>query len=170
MITRVLVWIVLLLGGAVISIYVDLINFKLIFASIWWHVFSFVVGIFLMKLVIAISKNTGRTLAKFGREGKIARMETNVFVKSGVYQYMRHPMHLGLLFFPLAFALIIGSPTFILFVWPVEVLFMLVMIKFMEEPEAIKKFGDEYKEYMKTTPGFCFRKKCIKALFQKVEK
>jgi len=170
MITRLLVWVIMLLGGAAISIYFDGKIFELIFANLWWHIFSFPFGLFLMYLVMKVSKNTGRTLAKFGREGEIARMETNRLVKNGVYKYMRHPMHLGLLFFPLAIAFIIGSPTFILIVWPIEVIFMLVMIKIMEEPEAIKKFNSEYIEYMKTTPWFCFKKECLKELFREVKK
>jgi protein-S-isoprenylcysteine O-methyltransferase Ste14 len=170
MITRLLVWIVMLFGGAAISIYVDVDEFKQLFASVRWHFLSFIIGVFLLRLVMKVSRNTGRTLAKFGREGEIARMETNRLVKKGVYKYMRHPMHLGLLFFPLAFAFIIGSPTFILIVWPIEAVFMLIMIKVMEEPEAIKKFNGEYLEYMKTTPWFCFRKECLKELFREIKK
>ena len=170
MIFRITVWFIMLIGGAAISIYTDLIYFRSLFSNIIWHIFSLIIGILLMRAVMIISKNTGRTLAKYGRKGNIKRMETNVMVKEGVYKYMRHPMHFGLLFFPLAFAFILGSPTFIMIVAPLETLFMIIMIKLMEEPEAIKKFGAEYKEYMKTTPGFCLRKECIKALFQKVEK
>ena len=160
----------MLLGGAAISIYTDLNYFPALFLDIIWHLFSLFVGVWLMKSVITISKNTGRTLAKYGRKGNIKRMETNVLVKEGVYKYMRHPMHLGLLFFPLSFAFILGSPTFIAAVAPLEALFMVIMIRIVEEPEAIRKFGTEYKEYMSTTPGFCFRKECLKALFQEVEK
>ena len=144
--------------------------FPSVLKNVYFHLISFVVGILLLILVVKISKNTGRTLAKHGRNGKIKRMDTNVLVKSGAYKYMRHPMHLGLLLFPLVFALLSGSLSFILIIYPVEVIFMLLMIKFMEEPEAIKKFGDEYKKYMKDVPAFCFKKECIKELLKKVDR
>ncbi len=70
-----------------------------------------------------ISKNTGRTLAKYGREGKLKRMQTNVLVKQEIYKYMRHPMHLGLFLFPLGIAFLIGSPSFILIIAPIEIIF-----------------------------------------------
>ena len=73
---------------------------------------------------------------------------------------MRHPMHFGLLFFPWSVALILGSPSFILFIAPLEMLFMVVMIKLMEEPEAIRKFGDGYREYQKRVPMFNLSPTC----------
>jgi len=120
--------------------------------------------------VIRISKNTGRTLAKYGRKGKIKRMETNVLVRHGVYKYMRHPMHLGLLFFPLSIAFLIGSPSFILIIAPAEMIMMLLLIKYFEEPEAIKKFGNEYLEYKNQVPWFCFNLLCLKELLKEVPK
>jgi len=153
-----------------LGLLLDYSLFPSVLKNVYFHLISFVVGILLLILVVKISKNTGRTLAKHGRNGKIKRMDTNVLVKSGAYKYMRHPMHLGLLLFPLVFALLSGSLSFILIIYPVEVIFMLLMIKFMEEPEAIKKFGDEYKKYMKDVPAFCFKKECIKELLKKVDR
>jgi protein-S-isoprenylcysteine O-methyltransferase Ste14 len=124
----------------------------------------------LILLVIRISKNTGRTLAKYGRKGDVKRMDTNVLVNQGVYKYMRHPMHLGLLFLPLSFAFLIGSPSFILFIAPAEMVIMLLLIKFFEESEAIKKFDKQYIEYKKQVPWFCFKIHCLKELFKDVPK
>ena len=39
-------------------------------------------------------------------------------------------------------------------------LFMVVMIKLVEEPEAIRKFGDAYREYQKQVPMFNLRHVC----------
>ena len=75
-------------------------------------------------------------------------------------------MHLGLLLFPMSFAFLIGSLSFILIVAPAEIIFMLVMIKFVEEPEAIKKFGKDYVEYKNQLPWFCFKIDCLKALLK----
>ncbi len=68
-------------------------------------------------------------------------METNRLVTSGYYACMRHPMHLGLLFFPWSVALIFGSVTFILLLAPLEMLSMIIMIKLLEENEAGKKLA-----------------------------
>jgi protein-S-isoprenylcysteine O-methyltransferase Ste14 len=117
-----------------------------------------------------ISKNTGRTLAKYGRKGEVKRMETNVLAKEGIYKYMRHPMHLGLFLFPVSIAFLVASPSFILIISPIEILFMLIMIKLAEEPEAVRKFGDEYLEYKKQTPMFCLKVDCLKELLKDVPK
>ena len=160
----------MLFGGIAGGYYIDSILFEGIHSNILFHIISLLFGAIILRLVMKISKNTGRTLAKFGRKGDIARMETNVLAKEGVYKYMRHPMHLGLFLFPMAFAFIVGSPSFILIISPLEILFMLIMIKLVEEPEAIGKFGDEYLEYKKQTPTFCFKAECIKELMKDVEK
>ena len=166
--TRAFVWIIMMLGGAAAGLYLDNCLFAGIHASIPFHVVSFLGGALLLTLVVRISRNTGRTLAKFGRTGNVKKMETNLLVRSGAYKFMRHPMHLGLLFFPLGFALLIGSPSFILLIAPAEIVLMLLMIKFLEEPEAIRKFGNEYIEYKKELPWFCFKKECLKELLKDV--
>jgi len=168
MVFRIFMWIVMLLGGIIGGYYLDNIWFKGIHQNFLFHLVSFAVGVFLLSVVMRISKNTGRTLARYGRKGELKRMETNVLVKEGVYRYMRHPMHLGLLLFPLSFAFLTGSPSFIFIISPAEMLLMLLLIKLIEEPEAVRKFGDEYREYMKQVPRFCFRKECLKELFKKV--
>ncbi len=167
---RMVIWLVMLGGGMWGGFSLDRLLFPVLSKNVWFHLASFIAGLLTMKLVITISRNTGRMLAHFGRQGNIPRMETNRLVTTGVYRYMRHPMHLGLLFFPLAFALLAGSPSFILIIAPAEAAFMLLMIKWVEEPEARHKFGKAYLEYMQQVPWFCVRKECLKALFEKVEK
>lgn len=166
--TRIFVWILMIFGGGAAGLYLDSSLFVGIRANIPFHIVSFVAGALLLLLVIRISRNTGRTLAKYGRHGNVNKMETNLLVRSGAYKFMRHPMHLGLLFFPLSFALLIGSPSFVLLIAPAEIVLMLLMIKFLEEPEAIRKFGKEYIEYKKGLPWFCFKKECLKELLKDV--
>jgi len=156
----------MIFGGAALSLYLDPVLFVNIKTGFVFHSISIFIGLLILVLVMRISKNTGRTLAKYGRKGDLKRMETNVLVKQGVYSYMRHPMHLGLLLFPMSFAFLIGSLSFILIVAPAEIIFMLVMIKFVEEPEAIKKFGKDYVEYKNQLPWFCFKIDCLKALLK----
>ncbi len=163
-IIRIVVWLLMLIGGAILSIHYDKIYFPNWFNSLKFHIATMIPGYILLKLVLKASRHTGRYLSKMGREGDIPRLQTNVLVKDGYYGLMRHPMHLGLLFFPLAFALLLGSPTFILILAPFEMLLMVIMIKLIEEKEAEKKFGDAYKSYKKSVPFFCFKIHCIKAL------
>lgn len=163
---RILLWILMLIGGAVISIHFDKIYFKGLFNNTYFHLLSFIAGYILLKKVLKASRNTGRFLAKAGREGNLPRLETNKLVTTGRYSLMRHPMHFGLWFFPLAFALLIGSPTFIFIVAPLEMLLMLLLIKFWEEPEAVKKFGKDYLDYKQKVPFFCFSPDCIKKLLE----
>ena len=167
MILRITIWILMIFGGAALSFYMDKQLFPLIRKDIVFHLFSFVIGFILLLLVLRVSRNTGKTLAKYGRDGNIPKMNTNKFVDKGVYKYMRHPMHLGLLFFPLSIALLLGSVSFILIIAPIEIVFMLIMIKLVEEPEAKSKFGKSYIEYMNYTPWFCFKYECLKKLLSK---
>ncbi len=161
---RIIIWLLFLIGGAVVSIHFDKIYFYDWFNSVKFHIATIIPGYFLLKLVLKASRNTGRYLAKYGREGDIPRLETNKLVTTGIYGCMRHPMHLGLWFFPLAFALLTGSPTFILIVAPLEMLLMLVMIKLIEEPQARKKYGLAYERYQKEVPFFSFKLDCLKQL------
>jgi protein-S-isoprenylcysteine O-methyltransferase Ste14 len=165
---RLWVWIIMMVGGLIVSLIFDWFYFRDWLLSLRFHLISFVLGMILMSLVRRVARNTGRTLAKYGRQGDIERMETNVLVSQGPYGLMRHPMHLALLFFPLAWGMLFGSVTFILFVWPLEVIFMILMIKWVEEPEARAKFGKAYDEYAAKRPWFCVTIRCIKELFKEV--
>ena len=167
---RITFWIIMIFGGSAFGYYLDFLIFENIHQNIVFHVISLLIGVFLLFLVMKISKNTGRTLAKFGRKGELKRMQTNVLVKQGAYMYMRHPMHLGLLLLPPGIAFLIGSPSFILIIAPIEIIFILIMIKLVEEPEAINKFGEEYLSYKKQVPWFCFKIKCLKKLLENVPK
>jgi len=166
-IIRMLFWILLIFGGGYFGYILDNKLFPSVKIGMLLHAISFIIGLGLMMLVMRISKNTGRTLAKYGRKGKLRRLDTNVLVTQGIYSYMRHPMHLGLFLFPLSFAFITGIISFIIIIVPAEIVIMLLLIKLLEEPEAVAKFGDEYLQYRKTTPAFCLRIKCLKELLKK---
>ncbi len=161
---RILIWILMLLGGGALSLWLDSRWFHALFVSPVFHLVTLVAGAFLLRFVMQVSRYTGRLLARMGREGDVPRMETNKLVTTGIYGCMRHPMHLGLLFFPWAVALILGSPFFLAVLAPLETLFILVMVKLVEEPGAIAKFGDEYREYQKRVPAFSLRPDCLRRL------
>lgn len=163
---RIIIWIIMLVGGSAVGLYLDGILFESTYINPGVHFISFIIGALLFAIVVKISKNTGRALSRYGRTGNLKRMETNILVNRGAYKYMRHPMHLGLLLFPLSFAFIIGSPSFILFIAPGEIMFILLMIKLVEEPKTIKKFGKDYMEYKSQRPWFCIKKDCLKELLK----
>lgn len=165
-ILRITIWLFFLIGGAIFSIHLDKIYFLSVYNNFYFHLISFILGYILLRLVLKATRNTGRFLANNGRAGNIPRLQTNVLVTHGLYGKMRHPMHQSLIFFPLAFALLVGSPVFIFVVAPFEILLMIIMIKLWEEPEAIRKFGHAYREYKKQVPFFCFKKDCLQELLK----
>ena len=75
-------------------------------------------------------------------------------VNTGPYRYARNPMLTGvfLLLFGLGFS--INSFSLVLFFTPLYVLINVWELKNIEEPELIKRFGDEYAEYRRITPMF----------------
>jgi len=162
---RMVTWIIMLAGGAALSFWMDRVFFRSWMFDLYEHFFSLAAGIVLSRFVIIVSRNTGRALARLGREGDdVPKMETNRLANKGVYGCMRHPMHFGLLFFPWAVALLFGSPSFILIIAPAEMIFMLIMIELVEEPEAIRKFGDAYRAYQRQVPMFNLRPSCLRRL------
>ncbi len=163
---RMAFWVLLIVGGLAAGVWLDLRLFPGIFSSPAWHLFSLTLGLPLLQLVRRAAATTGRTLARYGREGDLPRFETNKLVRQGPYACMRHPMHLALLFFPLALGLIVGSLGFVLFVWPLEVLLMLILIKTVEEKEALAKFGDAYRRYMEEVPAFNLSPACLVRLLR----
>ncbi len=163
---RFLIWFVFLFGGAALGIWLDLRWFPELFRSPAFHLATLVPGGFLLWGMMRISRNTGRYLARKGREGEIPRLETNRLVTDGIYGCMRHPMHLGLMLFPWSFAFLTGSVSFLILIAPAETLLILLLIKTVEEPGARKKFGKAYDEYMKKVPMFSLKKECLSQLLK----
>jgi protein-S-isoprenylcysteine O-methyltransferase Ste14 len=122
-------------------------------------------GIFLLKLAFHAAAVGGRELKKRGKKGNVPRLETNVLVTSGIYECCRHPMLFGLMLLPLGIALVLGLPTFVFFLAPLEALFIFIMVITLEEKEAVKKFGEDYLKYREKTPLFPKTKECLKKLF-----
>lgn len=164
---RILFWIVMIVGGTIAGLWLDCRLFYRWLTNPFFHAVSFIWGIYLLKLVFNSSRNTGRLLALLGREGDLPRMETNKLITKGYYACMRHPMHLGLFLFPLATAFLVGSISFIIIIAPLEVLIMIIMIKLIEEPQAVRKFGEAYLQYREKVPMFSLRRECLKNLFVK---
>jgi len=164
---RIVIWLLLLIGGAGLSIHFDRIYFPGLWQSPFFHLLCLPAGLLLLTFAFRAAASGGRELARQGREGALPRLETNRLVTSGIYACTRHPMLFGLTLLPLSLALILGSPSFVFIIAPAEALFILLMILTLEEREAIAKFGEAYREYRRTTPLVPRSKSCWKMLFSK---
>jgi protein-S-isoprenylcysteine O-methyltransferase Ste14 len=77
---------------------------------------------------------------------------TTKLVTTGIYKYIRHPMYCSFLVFGLGvFFKHIDLPQIILIIVNTIALYLTARV---EEGEMIKRFGDEYREYMKKTKMF----------------
>lgn len=161
---RILLWTVMLFGGTWYALVEDWDN--PLFRSFWFHLGTATLGYLLMILAFRAARNGGRELTK-GRVGDIPRLETNKLVITGIYSCMRHPMLFGLTLLPLAWALLLGSPTFISYIAPAEMLFIIVMVILFEEMEVKRKFGKAYSVYGNDVPMVSFKSECLRELFKK---
>ena len=75
-------------------------------------------------------------------------------VITGPYQFVRNPMLTGVfsLLFGIGFA--VNSLSLVVLFTPLYILAHLWEIKEIEEPELVKRFGEEYAAYQKRTPIF----------------
>ncbi len=152
----------MLVGGAWIAFGADWEN--RLFRSVLFHLFTAVLGAGVIFLAFRAAATGGRELTK-GRVGDIPRLETNRLVTTGIFSCMRHPMLFGLTLLPLGWALLLGSPTFITLIAPLEMLFIVVMVLIFEEREVKRKFGKAYEAYRAEVPMVSFRMVCLKWLF-----
>ena len=75
-------------------------------------------------------------------------------VKTGPYRYARNPMLTGVFLFLFGVGFYINSVSLVLFFTPLFILVNVWELKEIEEPELIKRLGDEYIEYRRQTPMF----------------
>ncbi len=161
---RIVLWVLMLVGGAGVGVFYDREN--PFFQDFYFHMLSAGIGSVIIILAFRAAGNGGRALSS-GRVGEIPRLETNRLVTSGIYSCMRHPMLFGLTLLPLGWALLLGSPTFIMYIAPFEMLFIVIMVVVFEEMEVHHKFGEAYREYAAKVPMVSFQWHCLKRLFSK---
>ena len=75
-------------------------------------------------------------------------------VKTGPYRYARNPMLTGVFIFLFGIGFAANSLSLVLFFAPLYVLINVWELKNIEEPELMKRLGDEYIEYRDQTPMF----------------
>ena len=75
-------------------------------------------------------------------------------VTSGPYRLSRNPMLTGVFLFLLGLGFVVNSVSLVFVFVPLFVLVNYWELKAIEEPELVKRLGDEYVEYRRRTPMF----------------
>jgi protein-S-isoprenylcysteine O-methyltransferase Ste14 len=75
-------------------------------------------------------------------------------VTSGPYAYVRNPMLTGVFALLFGLGILFGSMSLIVVFTPLFILINVWELKVIEEPELIKRLGEDYLEYRKRTPMF----------------
>ena len=75
-------------------------------------------------------------------------------VVNGLYAFVRNPMHLGWTIVLIGLALLMQSFTLLAIFIPLFIAVHIVYLKFVEEKELEKKFGQAYLDYKKRVPMF----------------
>ena len=117
-------------------------GFKLIFYTGW---VIWALSVILGWLPIFIFKRKGGV-----GKGK-SYVHTSVLVDSGLYAIVRHPQYTAGILFSLA--LILVSQTWLIATIGLVCIILMYMDILNTDKHEIKKFGDEYKRYMKKVPG-----------------
>ena len=73
---------------------------------------------------------------------------------SGPYSLARNPMLTGVFLFLFGLGFAVNSASLVLFFVPLFILANVWELKAIEEPELVKRLGDEYAEYRRQTPMF----------------
>jgi protein-S-isoprenylcysteine O-methyltransferase Ste14 len=142
-----------------VSVVIPLVILIFTYNRFFWHlsfplillpvIFGFILivpGIYLLIITIHLFHNIGKgTLAPWNPPKKL--------VVAGPYKYIRNPMIGSVLLILIGETLITGS--LILFSWFI-IFFVVNTVYFIysEEPELIKRFGNNYKKYKETVPMF----------------
>ncbi len=75
-------------------------------------------------------------------------------VTTGPYAYTRNPMLTGVFALLFGIGVLLGSASLLLIFTPLFISINLWELKAIEEPELLKRLGQDYSEYQKRTPMF----------------
>ncbi len=75
-------------------------------------------------------------------------------VTTGPYAYMRNPMLTGVFALLFGFGVSLGSASLLVIFTPLFIFINVWELKAIEEPELLKRLGQDYIEYRKKTPMF----------------
>jgi protein-S-isoprenylcysteine O-methyltransferase Ste14 len=75
-------------------------------------------------------------------------------VTTGPYAYVRNPMLTGIFALLFGLGVLLGSVSLLVVFTPLFILINVWELKVIEEPELVKRLGEDYIEYRKRTPMF----------------
>ena len=75
-------------------------------------------------------------------------------VTTGPYAYVRNPMLTGVFTLLFGFGVLLGSASLLVIFTPLFILVNVWELKVIEEPELLKRLGQDYIDYQNTTPMF----------------
>lgn len=75
-------------------------------------------------------------------------------VATGPYAYVRNPMLTGVFALLFGFGVLLGSASLLVVFTPLFIFINVWQLKAIEEPELVKRLGEDYIEYRKRTPMF----------------
>ena len=75
-------------------------------------------------------------------------------VTTGPYAYVRNPMLTGVFALLFGFGVLLGSASLLVIFTPLFIFMNVWELKAIEEPELLKRLGQDYIEYRKRTPMF----------------
>jgi protein-S-isoprenylcysteine O-methyltransferase Ste14 len=75
-------------------------------------------------------------------------------VTNGPYAYVRNPMLTGIFAMLFGLGVLLGSVSLLVVFTPLFILINVWELKVIEEPELVKRLGEDYIEYRKRTPMF----------------
>ena len=75
-------------------------------------------------------------------------------VTTGPYAYVRNPMLSGVFALLFGFGVLFGSASLLVLFTPLFIFINVWELKAIEEPELLKRLGEDYIEYRKMTPMF----------------
>jgi protein-S-isoprenylcysteine O-methyltransferase Ste14 len=119
----------------------------------WMHFDHFWLGVIGWFLYIPSAILVISSIIELSRKGKPKSADftaTTTIINSGIYGYIRQPMTLGMAIWSVALILVFQSVLTIIL--SLISLFCFRMSAIKESEYNIKKFGDDYKEYMKKVP------------------
>jgi protein-S-isoprenylcysteine O-methyltransferase Ste14 len=145
---RLIFWITLTIISICIGLIVDLAILRTKSFSLYIRLAG-LVGILLVHFLL---KRTGKLLRLFG-ECELWGWSTKLIVKD-IYNYVRHPHHLGVGLFMTFLGLLIGYPVTFLIITATQWTWVFLFVIYIEEKECLEKFGDEYRTYRKNVPMF----------------
>ncbi len=94
----------------------------------------------------------GFWLISAGWQRLYAAQRKHELATTGVYASIRHPQYAG--FIAIMFGFLMQWPTLLTLVMFPVLVAMYVRLAKSEEREAVAKFGDAYRDYMESVPGF----------------